>query len=112
MDKTPADIVEMYGFPLTMSGAEVSAARVAKSTASMERNQIFYLSVVPKWTIEDGKLTEIKLLPIELGMKAPWGLRGFPSPVSPELVFENLQRVCKPFGTELKINGNTIDVVL
>ena len=78
----------------------------------MERNQIFYLSVVPKWTIEDGKLTEIKLLPIELGMKEPWGLRGFPSPVSPELVFENLQRVCKPFGTELKINGNTIDVVL
>lgn len=112
VDKTPADMVEMYGFPLTMSGAEVSAARVAKSTASMERNQIFYLSVVPKWTIEDGKLTEIKLLPIELGMKAPWGLRGFPSPVSPELIFENLQRVCKPFGTELKINGNTIDVVL
>ena len=78
VDKTPADMVEMYGFPLTMSGAEVSAARVAKSTASMERNQIFYLSVVPKWTIIDGKLTEFKLLPIELGMKAPWGLRGFP----------------------------------
>ena len=54
----------------------------------------------------------IKLLPIELGMKEPWGLRGFPSPVSPDLVFENLQRVCKPFGTELKINGDTIDVIL
>ena len=112
VDKTPADIVEMYGFPLTMSGAEISAARVAKSAASMERNQIFYLSVVPKWTIENGKLTEIKLLPIELGMKEPWGLRGFPSPVSPDWVFENLQRVCKPFGTELKINGDTIDVIL
>ena len=34
------------------------------------------------------------------------------TPVSPDLVFENLQRVCKPFGTELKINGDTIDVIL
>lgn len=112
VDKTPADMVEMYGFPLTMSGAEVSAARVAKGSASMERSQIFYLSVVPKWTITDGKLTEIKLLPIELGLKEPWGRRGFPSPVSPDLVFDHLQRVCKPFGTELVINGDTIDVVL
>jgi len=112
VDQTPADMVEMYGFPLTMTGAEVSAARVAKSTATMERNQIFYLSVVPKWTITDGKLTQLKLLPIELGIKEPWGLRGFPTPAAPETVFENLRRLCAPFGTELVMNGDTIDVVL
>jgi poly-gamma-glutamate synthesis protein (capsule biosynthesis protein) len=110
--QTPADMVEMYGFPLSMSGAEVSEARVKKGSASMEKSQIFYLSVVPKWTIENGKLTEIKLLPIELGLKEPKGLKGFPTPTKPEMVFEDLQAVCREFGTELVINGDTIDVVL
>ena len=110
--QTPADMVEMYGFPLSMSGAEVSEARVKKGSASMEKSQIFYLSVVPKWTIENGKLTEIKLLPIELGLKEPKGLKGFPSPTKPEMVFDDLQKVCREFGTELVINGDTIDVVL
>lgn len=110
--KTPADMMELMGFPLSLTGAEVIARRVAKGTASMERNQIFYLSVVPKWTIENGVLTELKLLPIELGIKEPWGLRGFPTPVGPEVLYDYLKDVCAPFGTELVINGDTIDVVL
>lgn len=112
VSKTPADMVEMYGFPLSLSGAEVSAKRVSKGSSSMERSQIFYLSVVPKWTIENGKLTELKLLPIELGLKQPWGLKGFPSPADPKMVFDHLQEVCEPMGTRLVINGSTIDVVL
>ena len=110
--KTPADMVEMYGFPLTLTGADVSAKRISKGTQSMERSQIFYLSAVPKWTIHCGKLTEIKLLPIELGLQKPWGLKGFPEPTDPQMIFDHLQAVCAPFGTELFINGNTIDVVL
>lgn len=110
--KTPADMMEMLGFPLSMTGAEVVKKRIAKGSASMERSQVFYLSVVPKWTMEKGVLKEIKLLPIELGLHEPKGLKGFPSPINPQLIFDTLQELSAPYGTELKINGDTIDVVL
>lgn len=112
VSRTSGDMMEMLGFPLSLTGAEVSRRRVEKGSASMERNQVFFLSVVPQWTITDGKLTDITLLPVELGLKEPWGLKGLPSPCAPEMVFEHLQEVCAPMGTKLAIDGGTIKVVL
>lgn len=68
--------------------------------------------MIPFWTMEDGKLTSIRLLPVELSINEPYGLRGFPSPAKPETVFDHLQMVCKPYGTKLKINGDFVEVVL
>lgn len=68
--------------------------------------------MTPFWTMEDGKLTSIRLLPVELSINEPYGLRGFPSPAKPESIMDHLEAVCKPYGTKLKINGDFIEVVL
>lgn len=107
-----ADVVEKLGFPQELSGEEVVRRRKARATGAMETNPIFYLSMVPFWTMEDGRLTEIKLLPVELGIREPAGLRGFPSPVEPEAIFEHLQMCCEEYGTKLAIDGKYIRVVL
>lgn len=110
--KISADVVEGFGFPLELSGEDVVRRRKARATASMETNPIVYQSMLPFWTMENGKLTEIRLLPIELGIHQPKGLRGFPAPAKPETIFSRLQEVCKPYGTNLKINGDYIQIVL
>lgn len=107
-----ADLCEALGFSLELTGPQIVEKRLEKSTASMETGQIFYLSVIPQWTMENGKITSMKLMPIELGIKEPMGLKGIPSPCAPEMVFDELQRVCDPYGTELKINGELIELVI
>jgi len=97
---------------LELTGPEIVEKRLEKSTASMETGQIFYLSVVPQWTMENGKITSMKMLPVELGLREPMGRKGIPSPCSPQMVFDELQRVCNPYGTELKISGDYIELVL
>lgn len=110
--KISADVVEGFGFPLELSGEEVVRRRKARATAPMETSIPVYQSMLPFWTMEEGKLTSIRLLPIELGIDQPKGLRGFPSPAKPESIFDHLQMVCKPYGTTLKINGDHIEVIL
>lgn len=112
VQKISADVVEGFGFPLELTGPEVVARRKARATAAMEKSAVVYQSVVPFWTMEAGKLTAVRLLPVELGMDEPAGLRGFPSPAKPETVFDHLSMVCEEFGTKLKINGDYIDVIL
>jgi poly-gamma-glutamate synthesis protein (capsule biosynthesis protein) len=96
----------------SMTGEEVNRQRLAKATASMESDPIFYLSMIPFWTMDGDKLTEIKLLPVELGIREPKGLRGFPSPVAPEAIFDHLQMCCEPYGTKLAVDGDYIKVIL
>lgn len=110
--KISADVVENFGFPLELSGEEVVRRRKARATASMETSTVVYQSMLPFWSMENGKLTGIRLLPVELGINEPAGLRGFPSPAAPETIFEHLKMVCEPFGTKLQINGQYIDVIL
>ena len=112
MKKISADVIEGFGFPLELSGEEVVRRRKARATAAMEQSIPVYQSMLPFWTMEDGKLTAIQLLPVELGIHEPYGLRGFPSPAKPESIMEHLEHVCKSYGTKLKINGDYIEVVL
>ena len=107
-----ADVVDLFGYPQSMTGEEVNRQRLSKATASMESDPIFYLSMIPFWTMEGDKLTEIKLLPVELGIREPKGLRGFPSPVAPEAIFDHLKMCCEPYGTQLEIDGEYIKVIL
>ena len=106
-----ADVVDKLGFPQEMTGAEVVAARKARAKAAMETQKIYYQSCVPFWTMENGELKEIKLLPIELGAAEPFGLRGYPSPAKPETILDHLQMACQTYGTKLKVDGDFIKVI-
>lgn len=112
VSRISADVVEGFGFPQELSGPEVVKRRKARASSSMESNDIYYRSIIPFWSMNGDKLTSIKLLPIELGRTLSAGLRGFPSPAAPEEIFAHLQAVCAPYGTQLKINGEYIEVIL
>jgi len=107
-----ADFLEMLGYSPNMTPQEVFARQHADASRSMEDSDIYYKGIVPRWEMEGGKLTKIELLPIEMGMNEPLGLKGFPSPLAPSGLIEHLRMVCKPYGTRLTVNGNIIEVNL
>lgn len=60
-------------------------------------------AVMPAWTMEDGKITEIKLYPIELGMDKPRSQKGVPVLNGSHETLEYLQKISTCYGTKIHI---------
>ena len=60
-------------------------------------------AVMPAWTMEDGKITEIKLYPIELGMDKPRSQKGVPVMNHSNETLEYLQKISECYGTKIDI---------
>lgn len=69
-------------------------------------------AVVASWTIEDGKLKEIALHPITLGMEENRTRKGTPKLSHDEETLRYLAELCRPYGTELRIEDGVGYVVL
>ena len=69
-------------------------------------------AVMAAWTMEDGKLTQVQLYPVELGMDLPRGQKGVPVMNKSRETLEYLQELCKPYGTQIRIEDGVgyIDV--
>jgi hypothetical protein len=60
-------------------------------------------AVLPAWTMEDGKITEVKLYPIELGMDKPRSQKGVPVLNGSHETLEYLQKISTCYGTKIDI---------
>lgn len=99
----PADHVVGKDIPFMTPGAAVFANSVSYD-ATLNANPVYYHSVLPYWEMEDGKVTKLELLPIELNMSDVPGLKGYPAPCDPSLVLEDLRKASEPYGTKLQVN--------
>ena len=69
-------------------------------------------AVLPSWTMVDGKITEVKLYPIELGQKLPRCQKGCPVLNGSEETLQYLADLSKPYGTDIEIRDGVGYVVL
>ena len=69
-------------------------------------------AVLPAWTMEDGRITEVKLYPIELGMEKPRSQKGVPVLNGSEETLRYLQRLSEPYGTKISIRDGVGTVCL
>ena len=60
-------------------------------------------AVMPAWTMENGKITEIKLYPIELGMDKPRSQKGVPVMNHSHETLEYLQEISRCYNTKIDI---------
>ena len=60
-------------------------------------------SVMPAWTMEDGKITEVQLYPITLNMEKSRAQKGRPVMNKSEMTLQYLAELSKPYGTEIEI---------
>ncbi len=69
-------------------------------------------AVLPSWTIEDGKITQVKLYPISLGQNLPRSQKGRPVLSHDEQWLHYLQELCQPYGTKIEIEDGVGTIVL
>ena len=101
--RMPADYVTGKNVPFQTPGPSVYAQSVSYD-ATLAVNPVYYHSVLPYWEMENGKVTKLELLPIELNMSDIPGLKGFPAPCDPALVLDDLRKASAPFGTTFAVN--------
>ncbi len=112
IDRQPAEFLEDLKYPLEMNGAEAIFKRSEGGAKGLVADPVYYRSAIPYWEIESGQLRKLTLLPIELGFGKPKNMLGLPSAAEPELVVADLAAVSKPYGTEYRIDGGLIEVVV
>ncbi|PDT43802.1 hypothetical protein CO661_33000 [Sinorhizobium fredii] len=111
--RTPvgADMFEEYGKDLRANtDAEVTAAEMSSGYASDPgfKDPVFYESIVAVSRFDQNQLAELRLYPIELGHSKRLANRGVPklaSPAQANSILERLQKLSKPFGTDITIEN-------
>lgn len=112
--RTPvgADMFAAYGKdPQTDTDAEVTLAEMARGyeTDPGFSDPVFYESIIAVSRFEHTQLAELRLYPIELGHSKRFANRGIPRLVTgpqAKAIIERLQKLSKPFGTEITIEND------
>ncbi|WP_374525582.1 CapA family protein [Sphingopyxis sp.] len=103
LDDVPADMFDQFGVtPGSVTTPELLQARNAKSFSDPN----LYESVIATTHFRDGRLTEVRLYPIDLGVTATGAARGVPhmaDAATGARILERLQRLSAPFGTRIDI---------
>lgn len=112
--RTPvgADMYAAYGKdPRIDTDAEVTVAEMFKGyeAAPGFSDPVFYESIVAVSKFEQNQLAELRLYPIELCHSKKFADRGVPRPApapQAKAILERLQRLSKPFGTQIAIKDD------
>lgn len=103
LDTIPPDMYDQYGVePGEGTVPEVLQARNGQRFS----NSQLYESVIATSRFDRGRIAEIVLHPIDLGVDDTGARRGVPRVASPEVarrILERLQRLSAPFGTTIRI---------
>ena len=107
----PADYMEAYHLPLHGSAADGIATRSAQAAASLYTIEEVYQTVIPRFSVKDGKCSELTLLPMSLGKNLPRHLKNIPQPADTEMseyITSYLNRASAQYGVAWKYDGRMI----
>lgn len=106
----PADMFSDYGVPGDSTMRDMFAARSKNHTRGLQSDHRMFESVVPYWEAEDGRLTSLTLLPVELGFGLPRSRNGWPHVCYTAGILERLQKMSAPYGTEIDIETGKVSI--
>ena len=108
----PYDAYANKGMPLDTKVGSYMEKRTKNKTCGYMVMKEIWEAVMADWTIEDGKLTEAKLVPISLGFGAPWSQLGTPVISNDEEFLNRMAELSKPYGTEMEIKDGVAVIKL
>lgn len=106
----PSDFYEKYHMSNTSMVGEGMDNRSKGGTIGLSVNPDVWRSVIARWEVEDGTVTELKLYPIHMGMELPRYRKGLPAFAEDDGLLDHLAELSAEFGTEIRIE-NHIGVV-
>ena len=99
----PADMYEKQKMDPKCGIQALFNARNAGGTRGLCYDKVMHEAIIPYWEAEDGKLTKLVLMPIELNFGSGKVLSGFPRPKYDDGILERLAKMSAPYGTKLEI---------
>jgi poly-gamma-glutamate capsule biosynthesis protein CapA/YwtB (metallophosphatase superfamily) len=109
VDPVPGEAFEEFGLPANSVPADYHDHVWQKPDGTpigFAADPVWFESLIAQCDVEDGRLTELVLHPVELGRELPRPRRGVPRLVNADRGCEILERfaaISQPFGTELQI---------
>jgi poly-gamma-glutamate synthesis protein (capsule biosynthesis protein) len=107
----PEDMYEKYGLTSDDPLYEIYRKRSRNYTVGLLTDRRMMEAVIPYFEMEDGELTRLELLPIELGFGEPRYRLGNPRFCADRGILERYADMSAPYGTEIKVNEDGIGVV-
>lgn len=108
----PYDAYLNKKMPLDTKVGTYMDARSKNGTSGYGVLPEIWQSVMAGWTMEDGKVTEIRLYPISLGMERVRSQKGVPVMTGDENVLQYLAGLSKPYGTTITIENGVGHITL
>lgn len=102
----PADFFAKQGMPTDATVRELLDKRSKGFTRGLMTDPRMFLSVLPIWECEGGKMTSLTLVPIELAMEGHKSEIGLPRLAAPERVLAYLGEMSAPYGVTMTAEEN------
>lgn len=99
----PAEMYEKQKMDPKCGIEALFRARNAGGTRGLCYDKRMYEAIIPYWEAENGKLTKLTLMPIELNFGSGPSLGGWPRPKYDDGILERLAEMSKPYGTKIDI---------
>ncbi|MCI6531352.1 MAG: CapA family protein [Mesosutterella sp.] len=106
--RQPWDAYAKHGLPVDTGVGAYMDHRSCNGTRGYVVLENIWRAIVPEWTVEDGRVKDVILHPIELGQTAPRSQRGVPvlsTGDKAKAALEYLRELSKPYGTKITIRG-------
>jgi len=110
-ERLPVEMYDRYGFSDDATAADVFDARNVDeegNKAGFLSDRSYFETVLPICEFNETGLSELTLYPVDLQMEKPRAQRGRPILASEELgnqIFDRLQELSAPYGTEIEVRG-------
>lgn len=99
----PEEFYEKYKLTSDMTVHELLKTRSNNFTRGLMTDKRMLQSVIPYWETENGDITKLELLPVELVDKGSNSLIGLPRPSRNTSILKELAKLSKPYGTGIDI---------
>lgn len=111
IELAPAEFFTKYGLHPDSTVYDLLKKRSKDFTIGLMTDPRMFLTVLPLWEAEDGKLKSMKLIPLELAMDGNKSEIGLPRICDAEKVVNYLGKMSAPYGVTLTADKNgLIDV--
>lgn len=107
----PEDMYEKYGLTSDDPICEIYRRRSRDYTVGLLTDKRMMEAVIPYFEMEDGKLTHLELLPIELGYGEPRYRLGNPRICKDRGIIERYAEMSLSYGTKITVNEDGIGIV-
>lgn len=113
MKKVPDGMFLKQGMTGNENMADMYDKRSDHGKKGLYYSKVMFEAFVPYWEAdEEGNVTRIDLLPVELGYGKPRSQGGVPAPAFDKGILERLRDMSAEYGTEIRIDGSGIGHVV